>query len=53
MINDNNTQGRRHEIFVVGTGSWASKPTYDLPPKFSFSSDFVHFILRMLENAKF
>ena len=24
-----------------------------LPPKFSFSSDFGHFILKMLENAKF
>ena len=24
----------------------------NLPPKFSFSSDFGHFILKMLENAK-
>ena len=24
-----------------------------LPPKFSFSTDFGHFILKMLENAKF
>ena len=24
-----------------------------LPPKFSFSSDFGHFILTMVENAKF
>ena len=24
-----------------------------LPPKFSFSSDFGHFVLKMLENAKF
>ena len=27
-------------------------PTH-LPPKFSFSSDFGHFILKMVENAKF
>ena len=34
----------------MGSGQWAPNPTY--PPKFSFSSDFGHFILKMFDNAK-
>ena len=37
--------------FYMGDGFMGTQ-TY-LPPKFSFSSDFGHFILKMLENAKF
>ena len=44
-------QGRRHEIFVGGDGLMGTQT--HLPAKFSFSSDFGNFILRMLENAKF
>ena len=45
-------QGRRHESFFAwGSGFMGTHP--NLPPKFSFSSDFGHFILKMLDNAKF
>ena len=42
-------QGRRHQV-VFGEGRISET---HLPQKFSFSSDFGHFILEMLENAKF
>ena len=34
-------------------GDWFIGTQTHLPPKFSFSSDFDHFILKMVENAKF
>ena len=37
--------------FVWGDGFIGTQPAH-LPPKFSVSSDFGHFILNMLENAK-
>ena len=43
--------GRRHEVLFVGDGFMGTE--VHLPPKFSFFSDFGHFILNMLENAKF
>ena len=36
--------------FIWGDGFMGTQT--HLPPKFSFSSDFGHFILKMLENAK-
>ena len=42
-------QGRRHEILFGGDGFMGTQT--HLPPKFSFSSDFGHFIWKM-ENAK-
>ena len=42
-------QGRRHEVLMGGRISWAPKPNY--PQNLDFSSDFVHFILKMLENT--
>ena len=45
-------QRRRHEVLIGGGGYlWAPKPTYT--QTFRFSSDFVHFALKILENAKF
>ena len=38
--------------FVWEGGGFMGTETH-LPPKFLFSSDFGHFILKMLENAKF
>ena len=43
-------QRRRHEFFT-GEGSESDTQTH-LPPKFSFSSNLGHFVLKMLENAK-
>ena len=43
-------QGRRHEV-LIGMVGFIGTQTH-LPPKFSFSSDFGHFILKMLENTK-
>ena len=43
-------QGRHHEILFGGVGFIGTQT--HLPPKFSFASDFGHFILKMLENAK-
>ena len=37
--------------FYLGGDGFIGTQTY-LPPKFSFSSDFGHFILKMVENAK-
>ena len=47
------TQGRRHQVLFGGTDSWAVGTQTHLPLKFSFSTDFGHFISKMLENAKF
>ena len=44
-------QGRRHEI-LFGGDEFIGTQTH-LLPKFSFCSDFGHFILKMVENAKF
>ena len=44
-------QGRRHQV-LFGEDGFMGTQTH-LPPKFSFSSDFSHFISKMLENAKF
>ena len=46
-----NPQGRRHKVLFGGDGFMGTQ--IHLPPKFSFSSDFGHFILKMLENIKF
>ena len=47
-------QGRRHEVFFfLGGGDGFIGTLTHLPPKLSFSSDFGHFILKMVENAKF
>ena len=43
-------KGRRHEI-LIGLVRLIGTQTH-LPPKFSFSSDFGNFILKMLENAR-
>ena len=43
-------QGRRHEVLFGGDGFIGTQT--NLPPKFSFSSDFGHFILKMVINAK-
>ena len=46
-------QGRHHEVLIGGGGGVGFIGTQThLSPKFSFSSDFGHFILKMLENAK-
>ena len=45
------TQGRRHQV-LFGVDGFMGTKTH-LPPKLSFSSDFGHFISKMLENAKF
>ena len=42
-------QGRRHQVLFGAIHRLPSSPT----PKFSFSSDFDQFILKMLKNAKF
>ena len=43
-------QGRRHDVLIGGRfHRHRNSPI----PKFNFSSDFGHFILKMLENAKF
>ena len=48
----NQGQGRHHEVLIGGGGVvFIGTKTY-LPPKFSFSSDFGHFIWKMLENTK-
>ena len=44
-------QGRRHEVLFGGGDGFIGTQTH-LPPKFSFSSDFDHLILNMVENAK-
>ena len=44
-------EGRSHEVLFEGDGIIGSQ--VHLPPKFSFSPDFGHFIWKMLENAKF
>ena len=44
-------QERRHEVLIGGGGGFMGTQTH-LPPKFSFSSDFGHLILKILENAK-
>ena len=41
----------RHEVLFGGDG-FIGIQTH-LPPKLSFSSDFGHFILKMVENAKY
>ena len=46
-------QGRRHVVLFGGGGGGFMGTEIHLPQKFSFSSDFGHFILKMLENAKF
>ena len=47
-------QGRHHEVlFGGGAYSWAVGTEVHLPPKLSFFSDFGHFILKVLESAKF
>ena len=38
-------------FFIEGDGFMGTQT--NPPPKFSFSSDFGHFILKMLKNAKF
>ena len=43
-------QGRRHQVLFVGDGFMGTQT--HLPPKFSLSSDFGHFISKMLDNAK-
>ena len=45
------TQGRRHEVLFWGDGFIGTQT--HLPQNISFSSDFGHFILKMVENAKF
>ena len=47
-------QGSRHEVLFEGGGEdgFIGTQTH-LTPKFSFFSDFGHFILKMVENAKF
>ena len=40
----------RHEVLTRRNGFMGTQT--HLPPTFSFSSDFVHFILKMLKNAK-
>ena len=37
-------QGGRHEVLIGGDGFMGTQA--HLPPKFSFSSDFGHFILK-------
>ena len=44
-------QGLRHEV-LIGRGGFIGTQTH-LLQKFTFSSDLRHFILKMLENAKF
>ena len=46
------SQGRRHEDLFGGGGRFLGTQP-NLPPKLSLSSDFGHFILKMLKNAKF
>ena len=52
-------QGRRHQVLFGGNGFMGTQTQGILmdpnppTPKFSFSSDFGHFISKMLENAKF
>ena len=47
-----NKQGRRHEV-LFGRDGFIGTQTH-LPQKFSFSSDFGHFILKIVDNnAKF
>ena len=43
-------QWRRHEFFTGRVGVIGTQT--HLPPKFSFSSNLGHFVLKMLENAK-
>ena len=43
------SQGRRHEILISGVGFMDTQT--HLPPKFSFSTDFEHFILKMLAKT--
>ena len=46
------SQGRRNEVLIGGgTDSWAPSPTQK--KTISYSSDFDHFVLNMLEYAKF
>ena len=45
-------QGRRHEVSLGGGDGFTGTEVH-LPQKFSFSSDLGHFILKMLEDAKF
>ena len=45
------TQGRRREVLFEGDGFMGTET--NLPPKLMFSSDFSHFILEMLDYAKF
>ena len=42
-------QGHRREIFIGGGVGFIGTQTH-VPPKFSFSSDFGHFILKKLEK---
>ena len=47
-------QERRHEVSIGEDGFIGTQTVQtNIPQKFSFSSAFGHFILRMLENAKF
>ena len=47
-------QGRRHKALMGGGGIFIMIGTQThLPLKFSFSSDFDHFLFKMLQNAKF
>ena len=43
------SQGRRHEILIRGVGFIGAQT--HLPPKLSFSTDFGHFILKMLTKT--
>ena len=45
-------QGRRHEVLTGGGGRNLFRQTH-LPPNSVFSSDFGHFILKILNNVKF
>ena len=47
----NTEQGRRHEV-LIGGGGFMGIQTHLPQKKLSFSSDFRHFILKLLENSK-
>ena len=42
---------RHHEVLIGGGVGFIDTQTH-LPLKFSFSADFSHFILKILENIK-
>ena len=45
-------QGRCHQVLFGGGDGFMGTQTH-LPPKLSFSSNFGHFILKILEDVKF